>query len=118
MILVDTSVWIDFLRSGNGLLQNLLEEGEVASHPLVIGELHVGNISKRDIFLSLLDNLPLIEEATHQEVLHFIEKNKIYGKGVGYFDTHILCSSLISNSPLWTLDKRLDKLAKELKIKH
>jgi len=118
MILVDTSVWIDFLRSGNGLLQDLLEEGEVATHPVVIGELHVGNISKRDLFLSLLDNLPVVGEATHQEVIQFIEEHKIYGKGVGYFDTHILCSSLISQTPLWTLDKRLDKLAKELKTKH
>lgn len=116
MILVDTSVWIDFLRSGNEFLQELLEEGEVATHPLVVGELHVGNISKRTLFLSLLQNLPLIGEATHQEVIHFIETNKIYGKGVGYFDTHILCSSLISNTPLWTLDKRLARLAKEMKI--
>jgi len=118
MILVDTSVWIDFLRSGNGLLQDLLEEGEVATHPMVIGELHIGNISQRDTFLSLLDNLPLIGEATHQEVIHFIEAHKIYGKGVGYFDTHILCSTLISQTPLWTLANKLDKLAKELKIKH
>ena len=118
MILVDTSVWIDFLRSGNALLRDLLEEGEVATHPLVIGELHVGNIVKRDVFLSLLDNLPKIVEATHDEVLHFIEENKIYGKGIGYFDTHILCSSLIAQTPLWTLDKKLDKLAHELKIKH
>ncbi len=116
MILVDTSVWIDFLRSGNELLRDLLEEGEVVTHPMVIGELHVGNISKREIFLSLLDNLPLIGEATHQEVIHFIEEHKIYAKGVGYFDTHILCSSLISQTPLLTLDKSLDKLAKELKI--
>ena len=118
MILVDTSVWIDFLRSGNALLQELLEEGEVATHPLVIGELHVGNISKRDNFLALIGNLPTVEETTHEEVLHFIEKNKIFGKGVGYFDTHILCSALLSNTPLWTLDKRLDKIAKELKINH
>ena len=52
MVLVDTSVWIDFLRSGNELLQDLLNDNEVATHPLVIGELHIGNISKRNIFLS------------------------------------------------------------------
>lgn len=118
MVLVDTSVWVDFLRSGNGLLQGLLDENKVATHPLVIGALHVGNISKRALFLSLLDNLPLIQEATHKEVLHFIEMHKTFGKGIGYFDTHILCSSILSNKPLWTLDKRLNKIANELKIKY
>ena len=88
----------------------------MATHPLVIGELHVGNIAKRDVFLSLLDNLPKIEEATHDEVLHFIEKHKVFEKGVGYFDTHLLCSSLISSAPLWTLDKRFAKLATDLGI--
>ena len=118
MVLVDTSVWIDFLRSGNDLLQDMLVNGEVATHPLVIGELHVGNLTKRSLFLSLLDNLPLVTEASHEEVLEFIERHKVFGKGIGYFDTHILCSAIISGTPLWTLDKRLDALAKKLKTSH
>jgi predicted nucleic acid-binding protein len=113
MILVDTSVWIDFLRSGNSLLENLLREGEVATHPIVIGELHVGNISKRGEFLGLLKNLPLTTEASHAEVIEFIEANRLYGKGVGYMDVSILCSSILSGTPLWTMDKKLEKLAKK-----
>lgn len=54
MVLVDTSVWIEFLRQGNNRLGELLEQGEVATHSLVIGELHVGNIPKRRNFLYLL----------------------------------------------------------------
>lgn len=111
MVLVDTSVWIDFLRQGNERLKNLLQDGEVATHPLVIGELHIGNISKRKQFLGLLGDLPAISECLNSEVLYFIEERKLYGKGIGYFDAAILCSAIIYKTPLWTLDKRLESIA-------
>ena len=114
MVLVDTSVWIDFLRQGNTMLEDLLKDGEVATHVLIIGELNVGNIAKRKQFLSLLDNLPRVGECSHEEVLFLIEKHKLHGKGIGYSDAHILCSSILHGTPLWTLDKRLDKIAKAL----
>lgn len=114
MVLVDTSVWIDFLRQGNQLLEEILNDAEVATHPLVFGELHVGNIANRKQFLSLLENLPKIIECSHEEVLFFIEKRNLHGKGIGYADAHILCSSLVSDTPLWTLDKRLDTISKGL----
>jgi predicted nucleic acid-binding protein len=116
MVLVDTSVWIDFLRQGNQLLEDLLNDGEVATHSLVIGELHGGNIAKRKQFLSLLDNLPRIGECSHEEVLFLIEKQKLFGKGIGYFDAQIVCSSIVHETPLWTLDKRLDKIARALTL--
>ena len=114
MVLVDTSVWIDFLRQGNEKLKHLLEEVEVATHPLVIGELHVGNISRRKQFLRLLEDLPRIAECTHSETLYLIEERKLHGKGIGYFDAQILCSAIVYETPLWTLDKRLANLAKTL----
>jgi len=114
MVLVDTSVWIDFLRQGNEALEKILNEGEVATHSLVIGELHVGNISKRKNFLALLEDLPKVGECSHEEVLFLIEKHKLYGKGIGYFDAHLLSSSIVNETPIWTLDKRLAKLADSL----
>lgn len=115
MILVDTSVWIDHLRRGNDLLVDLLNQNRVVTHPLVIGELALGNIAKRDVFLDLFRNLPAAKEATHDEVRSLIEQNRMWGKGLGYFDAHILCSSLIEAIPLWTLDKRLARVAERLK---
>jgi len=55
MILVDTSVWIDHFRNGNARLRELLQEGEVATHPMVLGELACGNLQKRAETLRLLD---------------------------------------------------------------
>jgi predicted nucleic acid-binding protein len=115
MVLVDTSVWIDFLRKGDSLLSDLLTDGEVLTHPHIIGELRLGNIPKRKSFLGLIENLPVIVQATDEEVGYMIEKNKLYGKGIGYIDAHILASSIMNSTPLWTLDKRLDALSKKLK---
>ncbi len=114
MVLVDTSVWIDFLRQGNKLLEDLLLEGEVATHPVIIGELHLGNIKDRKAFLLLLSNLPQIQECSQDEVLFLVDEHELHGKGIGYTDAHLLCSSVMHVTPLWTLDKRLDKLAKSL----
>ena len=115
MVLVDTSVWIGFLREGDSLLSDLLNEGEVSTHPFVIGELRLGNISKRKNFLELIESLPQCRQTSNEEVTHLIESNKLYGKGIGYTDAHILASSIISKFPLWTLDKRLDAISKKLK---
>lgn len=115
MVLVDTSVWIRFLREGDSLLADLLNEGEVLTHPFVIGELRLGNLSKRKKFLELIESLPGCRQASDEEVTHLIESNKLYGKGIGYFDAHLLASSMISRCPLWTLDKRLDAISKKPK---
>ena len=45
MILVDTSVWVDYLRGGRGQLKNLLEDNQVLVHPSVIGELASARLS-------------------------------------------------------------------------
>ena len=114
MFLVDTSVWVDFLRKGNALLNDLLLDGEVATHPLIYGELSVGNLSKRKQFLSMFSDLPSVSECSHEEVLFMVEKYQLYGKGIGYVDAHLLCSAVIHDIRLWTLDKRLNKLTKAL----
>jgi len=116
MVLVDTSVWVRFLREGDSLLSDLLNKGKVLTHPFVIGELRLGNIPQRHHFLSLIEDLPQAIQATQDEVTYLIEENKLYGKGIGYIDTHILASSMLSKIPLWTLDKRLDAISKKLTI--
>lgn len=108
MILVDTSVWIDHLRLSDPTLVDLLESAEVATHPLVIGELAVGSIRSRDQFLGLLGQLPRMPIATDTEVLTFIEARKLHGQGLGIVDVHLLASTtLLPGSSIWTRDSRL-----------
>lgn len=114
MVLVDTSVWVGFLREGDPLLSDRLNEGEVLTHSMIIGELRLGNIPKRKQFLSLLEDLPVCVHASDDEVTHLIEENQLYGKGIGYVDAHLLAASILSTAPLWTLEKRLDAISKKL----
>ncbi len=117
MVLVDTSVWIDHLRSKDDQLVKLLESNQVYMHPMVMGELACGNLQNRQLFLSLLKNLPCASEATHDEVLHHIEKNGLMSKGVGFIDLHLLASTLLTpHTSLWTRDSRLQKISQNLNV--
>ena len=107
MTLVDTSVWIHHFRSGNSRLRELLQEGEVATHPMVLGELACGNLAKRAETLRLLHRLPRIPQALDHLVLQSIESQRLFGKGLGWVDAHLLTASLLSSVPIWTLDQRL-----------
>ena len=114
MILADTSVWIHHFRKSNPELVSLLNAGQVATHTFVIGELACGNLPQRSTTLHDLHCLTNTSTCLDQEVLKFLESNQLSGKGIGYIDAHLLASSLISGFPLWTIDKRLAGLAREL----
>lgn len=115
MIIVDTSIWIDHIRSQHALLSELLEDGKVLAHPFVIGELACGSLPNRETFLGLLNDLPAANVATHDEVMHFVEQAKLYSRGVGYMDIALLASvRLTGGAKIWTRDKRLKQIADEL----
>ncbi|MFO7560961.1 MAG: type II toxin-antitoxin system VapC family toxin [Desulfobacterales bacterium] len=118
MVLVDTSVWVSHLRDGNAELANLLNDGGVLCHPFIVGELACGNLKDRAVILSLLQLLPMSIEAEHEEVLLFIENNRLMGKGMGYVDVHLVTSAVLAGIPLWTLDKKLAQAADSLHIKY
>lgn len=108
MILADTSVWIDYLRQGDLRLANLLNAGEVLAHPLVVGELAVGNLRNRVRILDGLLDLPQATIATDAEVMRFIAQHALYGIGIGFIDAHLLTAARLSpGTLLWTHDKRL-----------
>jgi hypothetical protein len=118
MVLVDTSVWVSHLRDGNADLANLLNNGRVLCHPLIVGELACGNLKDRAGILSFLQLLPMSIEAEHDEVLSFIENNRLMGKGMGYVDVHLITSAVLTGVPVWTLDKKLAQAADILYIKY
>jgi predicted nucleic acid-binding protein len=118
MILVDTSVWVEHLRSGTIGLEALLNDGQVVCHPFIIGELACGNLKNRTEILSLLQDLPVASSADDDEVIQFIEDHKLMGKGLGYIDIHLLMSALLARIPLWTIDKRLHEVSLTLLPSH
>ena len=115
MILVDTSVWIDHLRAGDGFLAELLDDGRVLTHPFIIGELALGHLRQRDVVLAALSVLPRAEVAQEVEVLRFIDQNELFGRGIGYVDVHLLAAArLTAGAQFWTKDTRLRQIAHNL----
>lgn len=115
MILVDTSVWIDHFRCSSCLLVKCLENAEVLIHPWVIGELACGNLQNRRGILRLLNDLPGVVLPSHEEAMIFLERHSLMGRGIGYVDLHLLtATALTEGASLWTSDKRLRTVAREL----
>ena len=117
MILADTSVWIDHLRSGDKDLRKQLNDGNIVIHPFVIAELALGSLRERDKTLALLDLLPQMRVARLGEVRLTIEARGLYNQGIGLVDAHLIASVFINPSTLlWTRDKQLRKVAESLGI--
>jgi predicted nucleic acid-binding protein len=115
VILVDTSVWVEHLRSGNATLASGLEAGGVLAHPFVIGELACGTLRNRREVLELLGRLPSAPMATNAEALEFLEQRALMGRGIGFVDVHLLASAaLAAPARLWTRDRRLATIAVDL----
>lgn len=117
-ILVDTSVWVQHFRAGNQHLEDLLQEGQVVTHSFIIGELACGNIKNRAEILSLLQSLPITPNLSPEEFLFFIEHHQLMGTGLGFVDVHLLASAKFADTPLWTLDKKLNSASHTLGIRY
>lgn len=117
MILVDSSIRIDHLRTNDDQMDALLRSENVIIHPFVIGELSLGSMARYDAIMTMLADLPTIAVADDAEVRHMIRSKKLYGSGIGYVDAHILASTLLSSRHmLWTRDKRLHRIAATLSV--
>lgn len=116
MILADTSIWIEHFRKNERQLANLLLENRVCIHPMIIGEIACGSLRQRGEVLPLLKLLPFIEVASYDEVMHFVDKRRVFGQGVGWIDVNLLASCLIAGVTIWTNDKSLRKVAQTLDL--
>ncbi len=84
-------------------------------HEFVRGELSLGNLARRRLTLAMLDRLDGISTARSSEVMELVEENKLFGRGIGWVDVHLLASlRLRADVRLWTRDKRLYRAAEDL----
>jgi len=114
MVLVDTSVWVNHFRHGDSSLADRLLDGLVLMHPFVSGELACGNLKDRAAILSDLHALPSAKLASNPEVMRLIDDRRLWGRGLGWVDAHLLASALLSNCRFRTRDTRLARAAAEL----
>ena len=119
MILVDTSVWIDYFRgvAAARALADLLEANEVSVHPFVRGELALGGLGRRRI--GILDDLAVLPHASlvsDDEVLHMVDARRLMGSGIGWVDAHLVAAALHDGASLWTRDRALSRVAVRLRL--
>ncbi len=115
LILADSSVWLDHLRSNDSVMDQLAGEERLLIHTYVIGELSLGNLANRPAFLSRLRQIDAILKARDDDVFNLIETQRLSGSGIGWVDAHLLTSVVLAGDvKLWTRDRRLNAAAERL----
>jgi predicted nucleic acid-binding protein len=116
MTLVVTSVWIDHLRRPDATLAQLLANRLAAVHDFVLGELASGTLPRRFRTLDYLRTLPRAATAKEPEVCDLLDSHRLWGKGLGWVDLHLLTSARLNGLRLLTADQRLMQSAAQLGI--
>jgi predicted nucleic acid-binding protein len=115
VILADTSIWIDFLRAQKPEMQKLLEGGQIVMHPFIVAEVALGSLQNRHQMFALMESLWMVRVAHLDEIRQMIEFHRLYSRGLGLTDLHLLASCLITPGiQLWTGDVSLEKAAMAL----
>jgi predicted nucleic acid-binding protein len=116
-LLVDSPIWIDHIDKGDPQLVDQLRSRRVVMHPMIIGEIALGSITRRAEILEQLHALKQIKAVAHAEVMAMIEWLKLPSTGIGYVDAHLLAAvRQTPNARLWTRDKRLAAQAERLEV--
>ena len=120
MIIVDTSVWIDYFRGPRqaliAALNNLLDEDQAAlAVPIRIELLSGASKKESQILGRVLTALPIFfpTDPTWQQMEAWVEEGLARGERFGTLDLLIAAVCREQNVPLWSLDKdfrRMEKL--------
>jgi predicted nucleic acid-binding protein len=119
MVLVDTSVWIGFLAGREPFasgLDALLQRDEVVGHQMVFGELLIGDPGGRSKLLAEYALMHQAETVNHDELVQLVRARRLFGRGVGWVDVHLIGAALVGGFPVWTADSRFVAVARELRL--
>jgi hypothetical protein len=117
MILVDTSCWVEHLRRGLSGMRELPGDG-VVTHEFVIGELASGGLGPDSSSLRLVETFPRAVVVDHADVMLMVRSHRLWGRGLGWIDLHLLASALVTPAKLFTLDRSLRAAADSLGVTH
>jgi len=116
LIILDTSIWIEFLKNNQNYFPKickLLECGEILAVECVFGELLQGvkNMKEEEIILKYWEHLP---KKKYRDIIVkagvYSKNNKLLDHGVGLIDSIIIMHGIKSKSKIWTLDQNLLKI--------
>ena len=114
MILIDTSVWIEFFRRNGDYparISSLLEIQQVVAFEPVFAELLYGARSRkdRDIITSFWELLPQVDfgSGSLMKAAEMAGREDFLKSGIGLIDDLIIQATLDGDNRLWTLEKRI-----------
>ncbi|MDR1287607.1 MAG: PIN domain-containing protein [Treponema sp.] len=119
MIILDTTVWIEYLKNNQEyypIVSTLLENRKILAVECIFGELLQGvkNKYEEEIILNYWKYLP---KKRYKDIMvkagNYSNKNKLLDKGVGLIDAMILMYGIKSKSKIWTLDKKFQIIMPE-----
>jgi predicted nucleic acid-binding protein len=125
LILVDTSIWIDFFSSspgpGGDELRRMVEEVEpIALTGVVVTEILQGlrrDIHRMQHFLSLWDMLEPCGFSTYREASTISRLARSKGIGLTTIDTLIAAVALEHHATLFSLDKDFTRIARIIPLR-
>lgn len=113
MVILDTSIWIEFFKSNPGIyptVKTLLENRMILGLEWIFAELLQGakNTFEADIIMGYWNNIPTFDaQGIWLEAGRYSSANRLLSKGVGLIDAAILSAALKSGASIWTLDRKL-----------
>ena len=119
MIILDTSIWIEFLKQNqkfSKVVQELLEDRKILAVECIFAELLQGsrNNQEREIIINYWKNLPkVINENLWIDAGIYSSEKKLFSKGIGLIDCVIIQSTKKNNAKLWSLDKKLNSMLRK-----
>ena len=93
IVLIDTSVWLRFLRGEEaGLVARpWITSGQALVHPFVVGELLLGGLSAENE--ALLRSLPWSAPPPPEALYDFVRRHNLAGTGIGWVDAALLAAA-------------------------
>lgn len=123
MILLDTSVWIEYLRQNRDYVDEvnlLLNSQFITTFEPVFAELLYGARSDKDkkLLMAFWNVLPKIEKSENMllEAADYANQKNFQNLGIGLFDALIIQAVVKHGLKLWTLDKKILRNIEEMYI--
>ncbi len=122
MVLVDTSIWIDYFRDGKNSsdLEILIDENLIVTNEIILAELiPYLKIKKQTEVIKLLNEVNQTPLDIHWEEIIQLQVKclKSGANGVGIPDLIIAQNAKQNNCKIYSLDKHFKLLNKVLKVK-
>ncbi|RPH33677.1 MAG: PIN domain-containing protein [Bacteroidales bacterium] len=115
MIIIDTSIWIEFLKQNPDYIaemESLLENRKVIAIEPIFSELLYGSRSEKEkkSILAYWKILPKVKfsEGSFTDAADFANRYNFHNKGIGLIESIIYKASVENNYQVWTLDSKIN----------